>query len=60
VANVRHLRTREGRREIDLIVERPNQRVLALEVKLGASVDDEDMKHLLWLREQLGEDVLER
>jgi predicted AAA+ superfamily ATPase len=58
-ASVRHLRTREGRREIDLIVERPNQSVLALEVKLSPSVDDDDVKHLLWLQEQLGEGVLD-
>lgn len=58
-ANVRHLRTREGRHEVDLIVERQDQRVLALEVKLSATVGDHDVKHLLWLREQLGEDVLD-
>lgn len=58
-ANVRHLRTREGRHEVDLIVERRDQRVLALEVKLSATVDDDDVKRLLWLREQLHDDVLD-
>ncbi len=58
-AAIRHLRTRDGRQEIDLIVERPNQRVLALEVKLSATVTDDDVRHLLWLREQLGHEVLD-
>jgi predicted AAA+ superfamily ATPase len=58
-ARVRHLRTRDGRQEIDLIVERDDQKVLAIEVKLSATVTDADVKHLLWLREQLGDDVLD-
>lgn len=58
-ANVRHLRTHDGRQEIDLIVERPNQRVLAIEVKLSATVDEDDVRHLLWLKERLGSDVLD-
>ncbi len=56
---VRHLRTRDGRQEIDLIVERDDQRVVAFEVKLSATVTDEDVRHLLWLREQLHDDVLD-
>ena len=39
---VRHLRTYNGRHEIDLIVERDDGRVLAIEVKLGASVTDDE------------------
>ncbi len=33
-ATVKHLRTAGGRREVDLIVERPDGRVVAVEVKL--------------------------
>ncbi|MEP6764922.1 MAG: DUF4143 domain-containing protein [Gemmatimonadaceae bacterium] len=58
-ARVRHLRTREGREEIDLIVERADHRVVAIEVKLSATVTDNDVRHLLWLREKLGGDVLD-
>jgi predicted AAA+ superfamily ATPase len=58
-AAVRHLRTKEGRREIDLIVERPDQRVVGVEVKLSATITDDDVKHLLWLRENAGDDVLD-
>ena len=58
-ARVRHLRTDKGRQEIDLIVERPDHRVLAVEVKLRGVVTDDDVKHLLWLRERLGDDVVD-
>jgi uncharacterized protein len=58
-ASVGHLRTKEGRQEIDLVVVRPDQRVLAVEVKLSATVTDDDVKHLRWLREQLGDEVLD-
>lgn len=58
-ATVRHLRTYDGRQEIDLIVERPDQRVVAIEVKLAGTVADEDVANLLWLRERLGEDLLD-
>lgn len=57
-ADVKHLRLKGGLREVDLIVERPDQRVVAIEVKLSATVDDDDVKNLLWLREQIGDDLL--
>lgn len=58
-ARVYHLRTRGGRHEVDLIVERSDHRVVAMEVKLGTTIEDEDVKHLLWLENKLGEDVLD-
>lgn len=58
-ARVYHLRQHGGRREIDLIVERPDRRILAIEVKLSATVQDDDVKNLLWLREHLGEGCLD-
>jgi predicted AAA+ superfamily ATPase len=58
-ASTRHLRLKGGLREVDLIVERPDQRVVAIEVKLSATVDDDDVKNLLWLREQIGDDLLD-
>jgi hypothetical protein len=58
-ARVRHFRQHGGKREIDLIVERPDQRVIAIEVKLGATVSDHDVKHLRWLHDQIGEDLLD-
>lgn len=56
---VRHLRTHAGEHEVDLIVERDDQRVLAIEVKLARTVRDTDVRHLLWLREQIGDDLLD-
>ena len=58
-ARVSHLRLHGGRREIDIIVERPDQRVVAIEVKLSAAINTDDVKNLLWLREQVGKDLLD-
>lgn len=58
-AQVRHLRLHAGQREVDLIVERPDRRVLAIEVKLSRSVNDEDVKQLLWMKERIGDDLLD-
>lgn len=54
-ARVGHLRLQGGRHEVDFIVEK-SRRVVGLEVKLSATVNDKDVKHLVWLREQLGGD----
>jgi predicted AAA+ superfamily ATPase len=54
---VGHLRTRNGDHEIDLIVEGRAGQVLGIEVKLTAAPDDRDVRHLLWLRDNLGDDV---
>ncbi len=54
-ANVFHLRDRGGEHEVDLIVEGPDGRVLALEIKLALSVTDADTRHLHWLAANLGD-----
>jgi predicted AAA+ superfamily ATPase len=58
-ARVYHLRTRNGDHEIDLIIERDDGRVIAIEVKLSPVVTDDDVKHLHWLHEQIGDDLLD-
>jgi len=58
-ARVRHLRTRGGEHEIDLIVERNDGKVVALEVKLKATVDRSDFRHLKWLGDTIGPDLLD-
>ena len=58
-ASVGHFRTRGGNREIDLILERADRRVVAIEVKLSSAVSDDDVQQLLWLREKIGDDLLD-
>jgi predicted AAA+ superfamily ATPase len=58
-AQVSHLRLHGGRQEIDLIVERGDQRIIAIEVKLSKTVNDNDVRNLLWLREQISDDLLD-
>ncbi|WP_426567053.1 ATP-binding protein [Angustibacter sp. McL0619] len=58
-ATVHHLRTATGVHEVDFIIERADHRVLAVEVKLAASVEDQDVVHLKWLRSQLGPDLVD-
>jgi uncharacterized protein len=55
-ARIGHLRTWSGEREIDLIVEHRG-RVLAIEVKLGEVPEERDLRHLHWLREQIGSEL---
>jgi len=58
-AQVCHLRDREGLHEIDIIVERDDHRVLAIEVKLTGSPHPHDSRHLRWLNERLGDDLID-
>ena len=59
-ARVYHLRTYAGRHEVDLIVERGDGRVLAVEVKLASTVDTDDVKHLNWLGDKIGDRLIDR
>jgi predicted AAA+ superfamily ATPase len=58
-ARVHHLRTWRGEHEVDLVVVRGDGRVVALEAKLAATVSDGDVRHLHWLRDQIGDDLLD-
>jgi predicted AAA+ superfamily ATPase len=58
-ARVGHLRTAGGEHEVDLILERDDGRVIGIEVKLSSAVGDGDVRHLRWLRDQLGPDLLD-
>ncbi|HEY4812052.1 MAG TPA: DUF4143 domain-containing protein [Solirubrobacteraceae bacterium] len=53
-----HLRTEQGRHEIDLIAELTGQRVLGIEVKASGAPTRDDAKHLRWLHDELGERFL--
>jgi uncharacterized protein len=58
-AKVGHLRTHRGRHEVDLIVERDDGRVIAIETKLGGAPDDKAAKHLHWLAAEIGDELLD-
>ncbi|MGB4779396.1 ATP-binding protein [Microbacterium sp.] len=53
-ARVGHLRTKTGDHEIDIIVETNDRKITALEVKLSDTIRDDDVKHLHWLKAQMG------
>jgi predicted AAA+ superfamily ATPase len=59
-AAVGHLRTKNNEHEIDLIVESPERSCVALEVKLADTVHPADANHLNWLRDQLGDRLVDR
>ena len=54
-ARMYHLRTQEGRQEIDVVIEYDAFRVAAIEIKASATPTVRDARHLIWLREQLGD-----
>ena len=55
-----HLRTVDGRHEVDVIVQRPDLRVLAVEVKLSTAVRPADVADLNWLEAQIPGRVVDK
>lgn len=53
-----HLRTAQGRHEIDLIAELAGGGLIAIEVKAGANASAADARHLSWLRDEVGDGFL--
>lgn len=53
-----HLRTRDGRHEIDLVAEMSAGSVVAIEIKASAAPKRADARHLEWLRDSLSEHFL--
>jgi uncharacterized protein len=58
-SKVKHLRSHGGEREIDLVVQRDDDRVVAIEVKLAAVPREESFRHLKWLKKEIGDDLLD-
>ena len=56
-ANLYHMRTKDGRHEVDLIVESQNGSRTAIEIKLSESFDSSVTKNLLWLKENSRKDI---
>ena len=59
-ARVSHLRTHNGTHEIDIIVERDDHSVIALEVKLASETTRDAAKHLHWLESEIGNTLIDR
>jgi predicted AAA+ superfamily ATPase len=55
-----HLRTKNGEHEVDIVVETSDRRCTAIEVKLSDTVDEQDVRHLHWLAQQLGDRLADR
>jgi hypothetical protein len=53
------VRTHRGDHEIDLLLTCPDGRVLAIEVKSSPDVQSDDVRHLVWLAEQLGDNLID-
>lgn len=50
-----HLRDQQGRHEIDLIAELGGRQIVGIEVKAEAAPGPDAIRHLRWLRDQLGD-----
>ena len=53
-----HLRQEQGRREVDVLAELIGGRVVGFEIKASAAPRPGDARHLLWLRDELGDRFL--
>jgi predicted AAA+ superfamily ATPase len=54
---VSHLRTKAGGQEVDFVIEKGAGRFVACEVKATESPNDNDVRHLLWLKQKLGDQL---
>lgn len=59
-ARTYHVRTRGGEHEVDLVLERYDNSLLAFEVKLSPVVRDDDVRHLHWLGDQVGDRLTDK
>lgn len=53
-----HLRQHHGRHETDVIVELDARQLVAFEIKATAAPSLDDARHLVWLRDHIGEQLL--
>lgn len=58
VARLHHLRTSAGEQEVDLLVDLGRGRVIGIEVKAGSAPTRSDAKHLVRLRDTLGDEFV--
>ena len=55
----RYMRTHGGEHEVDGLLVRRDQRCVAYEVKLAGAIADADVRHLHWLKDRLGDQLLD-
>jgi uncharacterized protein len=53
-----HLRDGDGDHEIDLLLEGPGGQVVAIEIKSASAPDAASARHLIWLRDKLGDQFI--
>jgi uncharacterized protein len=53
-----HLRSESGRHEIDVILDLGQDRVIAIEIKASSAPNRRDARHLIWLRDLLGDNFV--
>lgn len=53
-----HLRTQDGRHEIDLVAELADGKLICIEIKAGSAPKRSDARHLEWFKEQMGDRVV--
>ena len=53
-----HARDEHGRHEVDVLAELAGDRIVAFEIKADAAPDRSAARHLVWMRDQLGERFL--
>jgi predicted AAA+ superfamily ATPase len=59
-ATVGHFRAFAGEREVDLVIKGDSGRVVAIEVKLAATPSERDGRHLNWLEQEIGDELLDK
>ncbi len=57
-ARLFHMRDRQGRHEVDVIAELGARKVIGIEIKAASAPGLDDARHLLWLRDQIGDQFL--
>ncbi|WP_166851348.1 ATP-binding protein [Isoptericola sp. BMS4] len=55
-ATAYHLRDADNRREVDLVLEDRGGQIVGIEVKAAAGATPRDAKHLIWLRDEIGDE----
>lgn len=58
-ARLFHFREVNGRREIDMIIEREDGKILAIEVKMTSTPDASDGRHLKWLKSEIEDRLID-